>query len=72
MENKWQTARRTIERSEKEPTKAKLRGAQRREIALQRNMNMEEIMNAQFRDSKTFNKLLQKKTFSSDRRTHSW
>jgi hypothetical protein len=35
-------------------------------------MNMEEIMNAQFRDSKTFNKLLQKKTFSSDRRTHSW
>jgi len=33
-------------------TKAKLRGAQRREIALQRNMNMEEIMNAQFTDSK--------------------
>jgi hypothetical protein len=62
-------------KDQKKCTKAKLRGAQRREIALQRNMNMEEIMNAQFRDSKTFLqtcKLLQKKTVSSDRRTHSW
>ena len=58
MENKWQTARRTIERSEKERTKAKLRGAQRREIVLQRNMNMDEIMNAQCRDIKTFYKLV--------------
>jgi hypothetical protein len=45
-------------KDQKKSTKAKLRGAQRREIALQRNMNMEEIMNAQFRDSKTFYKLV--------------
>ena len=45
-------------KDQKKSTKAELRGAQRREIALQRNMNMEEIMNAQFRDSKTFYNLV--------------
>ena len=45
-------------KDQKKSTKAKLRGAQRRQIALQRNMNMEEIMNAQFRYSKTFYKLV--------------
>jgi transaldolase len=45
-------------KDQKKSTKAKLRGAQRCEIALQRNMNMEEIMNAQLRDSKTFYKLV--------------